>query len=120
MNEIITIPTAKKAEKGHGNWIPFLKDIAVPHHTAKRLINAFKNQDKYIDGMTFTELTEGANSTKSTISVSEREKINNCIKNFRIATMTGKEMQLVKMIIAPSIQTEGKVYQMAQRVGMKK
>ncbi|MFH1305386.1 MAG: GuaB3 family IMP dehydrogenase-related protein [Candidatus Omnitrophota bacterium] len=30
------------------------------------------------------------------------------------------EMQLVDMIIAPSIQTEGKVYQTAQRVGMKK
>jgi len=30
------------------------------------------------------------------------------------------EMQLVKMIIAPSIQTEGKVYQTAQRVGMRK
>lgn len=30
------------------------------------------------------------------------------------------EMQLVNMIIAPSIQTEGKVYQTAQRVGMKK
>ena len=31
-----------------------------------------------------------------------------------------KGMQLVDMIIAPSIQTEGKVYQTAQRVGMKK
>ncbi|MDP8299650.1 MAG: GuaB3 family IMP dehydrogenase-related protein [Candidatus Tantalella remota] len=31
-----------------------------------------------------------------------------------------KEMQKVKMIVAPSIQTEGKVYQMAQRVGMKR
>ncbi|MDD4013662.1 MAG: GuaB3 family IMP dehydrogenase-related protein [Candidatus Omnitrophica bacterium] len=31
-----------------------------------------------------------------------------------------KEMQLVDMIIAPSIQTEGKVYQSAQRVGMRK
>jgi IMP dehydrogenase len=31
-----------------------------------------------------------------------------------------KEMQLVDIIIAPSIQTEGKVYQAAQRVGMRK
>ncbi|MGB2630527.1 MAG: GuaB3 family IMP dehydrogenase-related protein [Candidatus Omnitrophota bacterium] len=31
-----------------------------------------------------------------------------------------KEMQLVDIIIAPSIQTEGKVYQSAQRVGMRK
>lgn len=31
-----------------------------------------------------------------------------------------REMQLVDMIIAPSIQTEGKVYQSAQRVGMRK
>ncbi|MFC1479825.1 GuaB3 family IMP dehydrogenase-related protein [Candidatus Omnitrophota bacterium] len=31
-----------------------------------------------------------------------------------------REMQLVNMIIAPSIQTEGKVYQTAQRVGMRK
>lgn len=31
-----------------------------------------------------------------------------------------REMQRVHMIIAPSIQTEGKVYQTAQRVGMKK
>ena len=31
-----------------------------------------------------------------------------------------KEMQKVNMIVAPSIQTEGKVYQTAQRVGMKK
>lgn len=31
-----------------------------------------------------------------------------------------REMQLVDMIIAPSIQTEGKVYQTAQRVGMRK
>ena len=31
-----------------------------------------------------------------------------------------KEMQLVNMVIAPSIQTEGKVYQTAQRVGMRK
>ncbi len=31
-----------------------------------------------------------------------------------------REMQLVRMIIAPSIQTEGKVYQIAQRVGMRK
>jgi IMP dehydrogenase len=30
------------------------------------------------------------------------------------------EMQLVDVIIAPSIQTEGKVYQTAQRVGMRK
>ena len=31
-----------------------------------------------------------------------------------------REMQKVNMIVAPSIQTEGKVYQTAQRVGMKK
>ena len=31
-----------------------------------------------------------------------------------------REMQIVDMIIAPSIQTEGKVYQTAQRVGMRK
>ncbi len=31
-----------------------------------------------------------------------------------------REMQLVNMIIAPSIQTEGKVYQTAPRVGMRK
>jgi IMP dehydrogenase len=31
-----------------------------------------------------------------------------------------REMQQVDMIIAPSIQTEGKVYQAAQRVGMRK
>ena len=31
-----------------------------------------------------------------------------------------REMQQVSMIIAPSIQTEGKVYQTAQRVGMKR
>lgn len=31
-----------------------------------------------------------------------------------------KEMQKTEIIIAPSIQTEGKVYQSAQRVGMKK
>ncbi len=31
-----------------------------------------------------------------------------------------REMQLVNMIIAPSIQTEGKIYQTAQRVGMRK
>jgi IMP dehydrogenase len=31
-----------------------------------------------------------------------------------------REMQKVNMIIAPSIQTEGKVYQTAQRVGMRK
>lgn len=31
-----------------------------------------------------------------------------------------REMQNVNMIIAPSIQTEGKVYQAAQRVGMRK
>ena len=31
-----------------------------------------------------------------------------------------REMQQANMIIAPSIQTEGKVYQTAQRVGMKK
>lgn len=31
-----------------------------------------------------------------------------------------RSMQLVDMVIAPSIQTEGKVYQTAQRVGMKK
>ncbi|MFH1836983.1 MAG: GuaB3 family IMP dehydrogenase-related protein [Candidatus Omnitrophota bacterium] len=31
-----------------------------------------------------------------------------------------REMQRVNMIIAPSIQTEGKVYQSAQRVGMKR
>ena len=31
-----------------------------------------------------------------------------------------REMQQVNLVIAPSIQTEGKVYQTAQRVGMKK
>ncbi|MCK4463985.1 MAG: IMP dehydrogenase, partial [Candidatus Omnitrophica bacterium] len=31
-----------------------------------------------------------------------------------------KEMQRTEIIIAPSIQTEGKVYQSAQRVGMRK
>ena len=31
-----------------------------------------------------------------------------------------KEMQLVEIIIAPSIQTEGKLFQRAQRVGMGK
>jgi len=31
-----------------------------------------------------------------------------------------RQMQLAKIIIAPSIQTEGKVFQTAQRVGMKK
>ena len=31
-----------------------------------------------------------------------------------------REMQLTEIIIAPSIQTEGKVFQAAQRVGMRK
>jgi len=31
-----------------------------------------------------------------------------------------KEMQLTEIIIAPSIQTEGKIFQTAQRVGMRK
>jgi IMP dehydrogenase len=31
-----------------------------------------------------------------------------------------KEMNLVEIIIAPSIQTEGKVFQKAQRIGMGK
>ena len=31
-----------------------------------------------------------------------------------------KEMQSVEVIIAPSIQTEGKVFQAAQKVGMRK
>jgi IMP dehydrogenase len=31
-----------------------------------------------------------------------------------------KEMQLVEIIIAPSIQTEGKIFQRIQRVGMGK
>jgi IMP dehydrogenase len=31
-----------------------------------------------------------------------------------------KEMQKTEIIIAPSIQTEGKVYQAAQRVGMRR
>ncbi|MBL7068851.1 MAG: GuaB3 family IMP dehydrogenase-related protein [Candidatus Omnitrophica bacterium] len=31
-----------------------------------------------------------------------------------------KEMQMVEIIIAPSIQTEGKIFQAAQRVGMRK
>ena len=31
-----------------------------------------------------------------------------------------KEMQKTEIIIAPSIQTEGKVYQTAQKVGMRK
>ncbi len=31
-----------------------------------------------------------------------------------------KEMQYVEMIIAPSIQTEGKVFQVSQRIGMGK
>ena len=31
-----------------------------------------------------------------------------------------KEMNLVEIIIAPSIQTEGKVFQQAQRIGMGK
>ncbi|MBU4333511.1 MAG: GuaB3 family IMP dehydrogenase-related protein, partial [Candidatus Omnitrophica bacterium] len=37
-----------------------------------------------------------------------------------LGTMTIKEMHDVEMIIAPSIQTEGKVFQVGQRVGMGK
>ena len=37
-----------------------------------------------------------------------------------LGTKTLKDMHFVEIIIAPSIQTEGKVFQAAQRVGMGK
>jgi len=37
-----------------------------------------------------------------------------------LGAKTIKDMHFVEMIIAPSIQTEGKVFQAAQRVGMGK
>jgi IMP dehydrogenase len=37
-----------------------------------------------------------------------------------LGVSTIKEMQYVEMIIAPSIQTEGKVFQVSQRIGMGK
>ncbi len=41
-----------------------------------------------------------------------------CMGN--VGAMTVKELQLVDLVIAPSIKTEGKVFQQAQRVGMGK
>ncbi len=41
-----------------------------------------------------------------------------CMGN--LGAMTIKEMQLAELIIAPSIQTEGKIFQQVQRVGMGK
>jgi IMP dehydrogenase len=37
-----------------------------------------------------------------------------------LGARTIEEMQKTEIIIAPSIQTEGKVYQTAQKVGMRK
>jgi len=41
-----------------------------------------------------------------------------CMGN--VGAMTIRELQLTELIIAPSIKTEGKVFQQAQRVGMGK
>jgi hypothetical protein len=49
---------SKKAEKGHGNWLPYLEDIGINERFAQRLMTAFKDKDNYIEGMTYSELVK--------------------------------------------------------------
>lgn len=55
----------KKQEKGHGNWLPFLEEIGLSQSTAKRLINAFNEKDRFVEGMTFSELVGDIKSPDS-------------------------------------------------------
>lgn len=48
----------KQDEKKQGEWLPFLTEIGLSKSTAYRLITAYKDKDKYIEGMTFSELAK--------------------------------------------------------------
>lgn len=56
---------SKKEEKGYGNWTPFLQEIGLAERTAYRLIKAFKDKDRFVEGMTFSELTGDITSADS-------------------------------------------------------
>ena len=63
----------KKEEKEHGSWIPFLEEVGLSQSTAKRLMTAFRDKDKYIEGMTFSELAKD-NKTPDSGDIEEPEK----------------------------------------------
>jgi len=46
----------KKAEKKHGEWLPFLEWCGIKERTARNLIKSFNDKDRYVEGMTFKEL----------------------------------------------------------------
>lgn len=56
---------SKKQEKGHGNWLPFLDEIGLGERTARNLMRAFNEKDKFIEGMTYSELIGDIKSADS-------------------------------------------------------
>jgi len=67
--------TAKKAELGHGNWLPYLTKIGINERTGRRFMKAAANKDAYVKGMSFTDLigetkTDGSSDTSSASSES--------------------------------------------------
>jgi len=55
----------KKEEKGHGNWLPFLEEIGLAQRTAYNLMKAFEEKDKFIEGMTYSQLIEDTKLAES-------------------------------------------------------
>jgi len=47
----------KQEKKQRGTWYPFLEEIGLGRHLASRLINAYNRKDRFIEGMSFSELT---------------------------------------------------------------
>jgi hypothetical protein len=61
----------KKQEKGHGNWLPYLKEIGLGEDTASRMMKAFNEKDKLIEGMTISQLVRPLNNANGGISEPE-------------------------------------------------
>ena len=59
---------SKKAEKEHGDWLPYLEEIGLKDRFAQRLITAFNKKDTFITGMTYSQLSGITNTSNSRIS----------------------------------------------------
>ena len=54
-------------------WLQTLEEIGIGETMAKRLMKAYENQDKYIDGMSYSELVGDSKSVQSTDMEIEEE-----------------------------------------------
>lgn len=92
---------SKKAEKDHGEWLPYLEELGISHDIAKSVMKAFKNKDNYTQELSFTQFVKLPKSGLSTISKDKQpdwfdQNTNSDIEAFTLRAFTGLQKKIEK------------------------